>query len=94
MDEKDYSIKNKFDILNVEKCSICSDKAVKKLIFEYENGQIYVCADIGCNDKIKRDINNCFGYNSIKYNKKIKKNLQKLCYTRRCLSWFRILFYK
>jgi phage shock protein PspC (stress-responsive transcriptional regulator) len=61
----------------MEKCCICNGKAVKKLIVEPDFGQIYVCDDIGCNDKIKRDINNCYGDISTKNNKKMKRFYRK-----------------
>ena len=54
----------------MEKCCICNGKAVKKLIIEPDFGQIYVCDDIGCHDKIKRDINNYCEDISTKNNKK------------------------
>ena len=54
----------------MERCFNCNSEAVKKLVVEPEFGEIYVCGNDKCSNKVKRDVER---FSDLYANSKIKK---------------------
>jgi phage shock protein PspC (stress-responsive transcriptional regulator) len=61
----------------MERCCNCNREAVKRFAIEPEFGEIYVCDNVKCSDRVKRDIGHFSDKITTENNNKMKRFYRK-----------------